>query len=110
MPKSLISIQDFSKDEILHILDVAREFEQNREQDFLKGKVIACLFFEPSTRTRLSFESAVNRLGARVIGFPDNRNTSQTQSSMRATEPTSIPPRHCWTSMPSRRHRGILRT
>ena len=79
MPKSLISIQDFSKDEILHILDVAREFEQNREQDFLKGKVIACLFFEPSTRTRLSFESAVNRLGARVIGFPDNRNTSQTK-------------------------------
>ena len=79
MPKSLISIQDFTKDEILHILDVAHEFEENREQDFLSGKVIACLFFEPSTRTRLSFETAVNRLGARVIGFPDNRNTSQTK-------------------------------
>lgn len=79
MPKSLISIQDFSKDEILHILEVAREFEENREQSFLSGKVIACLFFEPSTRTRLSFEAAVNRLGARVIGFPDNRNTSQTK-------------------------------
>ncbi|MDD6253857.1 MAG: aspartate carbamoyltransferase [Candidatus Cryptobacteroides sp.] len=76
MPKSLISIRDFSKDEILHILDVAKEFEQNREQNFLAGKVIACLFFEPSTRTRLSFEAAVNRLGARVIGFPDSRNTS----------------------------------
>lgn len=76
MPKSLISIGDFSKDEILHILDVAKEFEKNREQDFLAGKVIACLFFEPSTRTRLSFEAAVNRLGARVIGFPDSRNTS----------------------------------
>ena len=61
------------------ILDVAREFEDNREQNFLSGKVIACLFFEPSTRTRLSFEAAVNRLGARVIGFPDNRNTSQTK-------------------------------
>lgn len=79
MPKSLISIQDFSKDEILHILDVAQEFEANREQSFLAGKVVACLFFEPSTRTRLSFEAAVNRLGARVIGFPDNRNTSQTK-------------------------------
>ena len=76
MPKSLISIQDFSKEEILHILDVAKEFEANREQDFLSGKVIACLFFEPSTRTRLSFETAVNRLGARVIGFPDAKNTS----------------------------------
>lgn len=76
MPKSLISIGDFSKDEILHILDVAKEFEKNREQNFLAGKVIACLFFEPSTRTRLSFEAAVNRLGARVIGFPDSRNTS----------------------------------
>ena len=76
MPKNLISIQDFTKDEILHILQVAREFEADREQDFLRGKVIACLFFEPSTRTRLSFEAAVNRLGARVIGFPDARNTS----------------------------------
>lgn len=79
MPKSLISIQDLTKDEIIHILDVAREFEADREQNFLAGKVIACLFFEPSTRTRLSFESAINRLGARVIGFPDNRNTSQTK-------------------------------
>ena len=48
MPKSLISIRDFSKDEILHILDVAKEFEKNHEQNFLAGKVIACLFFEPS--------------------------------------------------------------
>ena len=79
MPKSLISIGDFSKDEILHVLEVAKEFEADREQNFLSGKVVACLFFEPSTRTRLSFEAAVNRLGARVIGFPDNRNTSQTK-------------------------------
>jgi aspartate carbamoyltransferase catalytic subunit len=76
MPKSLISIQDFTKDEILHVLEVAKEFEANREQNFLAGKVIACLFFEPSTRTRLSFETAVNRLGARVVGFSDTRNTS----------------------------------
>jgi len=78
-PKSLLSIQDFSKQEILHVLEAAKEFEKNREQDFLRGKVIACLFFEPSTRTRLSFEAAINRLGARVIGFPDNKNTSQSK-------------------------------
>lgn len=76
MPKSLISIHDFTKEEILHILDIAREFEQNKSQTLLQGKVIACIFFEPSTRTRLSFETAANRLGARVIGFSDAGNTS----------------------------------
>jgi aspartate carbamoyltransferase catalytic subunit len=76
MPKSLISIQDFTKDEILHILDVAAEFEKHKSQTILSDKVIACIFFEPSTRTRLSFETASNRLGARVIGFPDAGNTS----------------------------------
>lgn len=76
MSGNLISIQDFSKEEKLHVLEAAKEFETNREQNFLAGKVIACLFFEPSTRTRLSFEAAVNRLGARVIGFPDAKNTS----------------------------------
>lgn len=76
MPKSLISIQDFTKEEILHILEIAAEFEQNKSQTILSDKVIACIFFEPSTRTRLSFETASNRLGARVIGFPDARNTS----------------------------------
>ncbi len=76
MPKSLISIQDFTKEEILHILDVAEEFEKNKSQTFLSDKVIACIFFEPSTRTRLSFETASNRLGARVIGFSDAANTS----------------------------------
>lgn len=76
MPKSLISISDFTKEEMLHILDVAGEFEKNKSQNFLHDKVIACLFFEPSTRTRLSFETASNRLGARVIGFSDVANTS----------------------------------
>ncbi len=76
MPKSLISINDFSKEEILHILDIAAEFEQNKCQNFLSDKVVAAIFFEPSTRTRLSFETAANRLGARVIGFSDATNTS----------------------------------
>ena len=76
MKKSLISIQDFSKDEILKILELAKGFEKNTSQKLLDGKVIASLFFEPSTRTRLSFETAINRLGARVIGFSDASNTS----------------------------------
>ena len=77
--KSLISIWDFSKEEILHVLEIAKEFEQNKVQNFLEGKVIASLFFEPSTRTRLSFETAINRLGAKVIGFSDASNTSQSK-------------------------------
>ena len=74
--RSLVSINDFSKEEILQVLKLAEEFEQNPVQDILHGKVIATLFFEPSTRTRLSFESAVNRLGGRIIGFSDITSTS----------------------------------
>jgi aspartate carbamoyltransferase catalytic subunit len=74
--RSLISIDDFSKEEFIKILDMAEEFEKNPNQRILEGKVVATLFFEPSTRTRLSFESAVNRLGGRVIGFSDASSTS----------------------------------
>ena len=79
MPKSLISIHDLSKEEILHILDLAAQFEQGSASGLLDDKVIATIFFEPSTRTRLSFETAANRLGARVIGFSDAGNTSITK-------------------------------
>jgi len=61
--RSLVSIDDFTSDEVLKILDLAAEFEKNPVSRLLEGKVIATLFFEPSTRTRLSFESAINRLG-----------------------------------------------
>ncbi len=74
--KSLVSINDFSKEEQLRILDVAREFEQNPVQPILKNNVIASLFFEPSTRTRLSFESAINRLSGKIVGFSEASNTS----------------------------------
>lgn len=74
--RSLISITDFSKEEIIKIMDLADAFEKQVDQPLLRGKVIGSLFFEPSTRTRLSFESAINRLGARVIGFSDTANTS----------------------------------
>ena len=55
---------------------MAKKFEANPDQNLLNGKVIAVLFFEPSTRTRLSFESAIQRLGGRVIGFAEATNTS----------------------------------
>jgi aspartate carbamoyltransferase catalytic subunit len=77
--RSLISINDYTKEEILRVLDLAEEFEENPSQRLLDGKVVATLFFEPSTRTRLSFESAVNRLGGRIIGFSDSASSSATK-------------------------------
>ncbi len=74
--KSLVSINDFTKPEYLKLCDMAAEFEANPNQDILKGKVVAVLFFEPSTRTRLSFETAIQRLGGKVIGFTDAASSS----------------------------------
>ncbi len=74
--KSLISITDFSKEEYLKIMELSAKFEANPNQSLLKGKVIATLFFEPSTRTRLSFETAINRLGGKIIGFSDSNSSS----------------------------------
>jgi aspartate carbamoyltransferase catalytic subunit len=74
--KSLVSITDYSKEKILQILDKTASFEKNPNRKTLDGKIVATLFFEPSTRTRLSFETAVNRLGGRVIGFSDASTSS----------------------------------
>ena len=74
--RNLISISDYNKEEYLYILKLAEDFEKNPVQDVAKGKVVATLFFKPSTRTRLSFESAVCRMGAKVIGFSDASNSS----------------------------------
>ena len=74
--RSLVSIDDFTSDEVLKILDLAAEFEKNPVSRLLEGKVIATLFFEPSTRTRLSFESAINRLGGKIVGFSEAGATS----------------------------------
>ena len=68
-PNSLVSIDGLTKEQILDLLQTARYFEEHPNHKILDGKVVATLFFEPSTRTRLSFETAVNRLGGRVIGF-----------------------------------------
>lgn len=79
MKNSLVSISDYGKEEILEILDLASYFEANPNRRILEGKVVATLFFEPSTRTRLSFETAVNRLGGRVIGFSDAATSSSSK-------------------------------
>lgn len=71
-----VNIQTLNRDELLHLLEMAKEFEKYPNRELLKGKVVATLFYEPSTRTRLSFETAANRLGARVIGFTDAKVSS----------------------------------
>lgn len=74
--RDIISINDFSKEELLHILKLVRQFEQKPKNNLLKGKILAALFFEPSTRTRLSFVSAMEQLGGEVIGFSNANVTS----------------------------------
>ncbi len=71
-----ITIADLSRDDLMYLLSMADQFERHPNRELLKGKVVATLFFEPSTRTRLSFETAANRLGARVIGFSDAKASS----------------------------------
>ena len=77
--KSLVSINTLSREKILQLIQRAEEFEKNPNSKILDGKIVATLFFEPSTRTRLSFETAANRLGAKVIGFADPKITSGTK-------------------------------
>lgn len=74
-----VTIADLSKEKIMYLMNMAQAFEMHTNREILKGKVVATLFFEPSTRTRLSFETAANRLGARVIGFSDAKVTSATK-------------------------------
>ena len=72
--RHIISIKDFTKQELLHILKVAESIQQ--QGPVLKGKILATLFFEPSTRTRLSFEASAHKLGGAVIGFADASSSS----------------------------------
>jgi len=76
----VVTIQDLTDDDIVSILDQARELQPvargDERSDALAGKILATCFFEPSTRTRLSFETAMHRLGGDVIGFADPSGTS----------------------------------
>ncbi|MBQ0094200.1 MAG: aspartate carbamoyltransferase [Bacteroidaceae bacterium] len=77
--RSLISLEGLNREDILWLLNQAAKFEAEPNRKILDGKIVATLFFEPSTRTRLSFETAVNRLGGRVIGFSDAATTSSSK-------------------------------
>ena len=77
--RSLISLEGLDWEDILWLLGHAAKFEASPNSKILDGKIVATLFFEPSTRTRLSFETAVNRLGGRVIGFSDAATTSSSK-------------------------------
>jgi aspartate carbamoyltransferase catalytic subunit len=74
--RHVLSIADFSRDEIIHVLKVAQGVERLGRGDLLNGRLMATLFFEPSTRTRLSFEAAMLQQGGRVMGFSDASSTS----------------------------------
>ncbi len=76
--RDITSIEDFTREEINFILKTAKTMEPiaSRGSDKLKGKILANIFFEPSTRTRLSFESAMLKLGGNTIGFADAESTS----------------------------------
>lgn len=76
--RNLIDIQDFSTKEIDDLIKVANDIIAHRDKYSHKcdGKILATLFFEPSTRTRLSFESAMLRLGGKVLGFADANASS----------------------------------
>lgn len=76
---SLVSIAELSREKILYLMELAQEFELRPNRKLLDGRIVATLFFEPSTRTRLSFETAAHRLGASVIGFTDPKVTSSTK-------------------------------
>ncbi len=76
---SLVTIANHTKEKINYLIETAQEFEKRPNRNILEGKIVATLFFEPSTRTRLSFETAANRLGAKVIGFADPKITSGTK-------------------------------
>ncbi len=79
MKQSLVTIANLTREQIMYLIEMAQAFEQHPNRKILDGKVVATLFFEPSTRTRLSFETAANRLGARVIGFTDPKVTSSSK-------------------------------
>lgn len=74
--RDLISIDDLTKEEILYVFKIAKKFEKKVNPNLLRGKIVATLFFEPSTRTHQSFSSAAQRLGAGIIGFDDTESTS----------------------------------
>ena len=99
--KSLVSIDQCSKEDILRILDNARKFEENPNRKLLEGKVAATLFFEPSTRTRLSFEAAMYELGGNVLGFSEAQSSSAAKGESVADTAKTV---SCYADIIAMRH------
>jgi aspartate carbamoyltransferase catalytic subunit len=77
--RHVINLIDFTREDILHLLTFAGQIKKKSNPPLLQGKILASCFFEPSTRTRLSFESAMHRLGGSVIGFSEGLSTSSSK-------------------------------
>lgn len=77
--RDIISISELTRPEIELVLDTAKRLKEHPDHTLLKDRVIASCFFEASTRTRLSFETSIHRLGGQVIGFSDASNTSMSK-------------------------------
>lgn len=90
--RDLIGIEDFSKEEIDELIEVSKDIMSNRAKysEMCKGKILATLFFEPSTRTRLSFESAMLSLGGSVIGFSNASSSSTSKGESLADTITVV--------------------
>ncbi|HMA68836.1 MAG TPA: aspartate carbamoyltransferase [Candidatus Mcinerneyibacterium sp.] len=74
--KSIISLNDMKKEELLYLMDISKKIKEGKFSNFLEGKIVASLFFEPSTRTRLSFQSAIKYGGGKSIGFATSKSSS----------------------------------
>ncbi|AKZ65813.1 aspartate carbamoyltransferase [Candidatus Palibaumannia cicadellinicola] len=88
--KHIISINDFSRKELELVLHIAACLKVRQQPELLKNKIIASCFFEASTRTRLSFETAIYRLGASVVGFSDASNTSWSKKGETLADTISV--------------------
>lgn len=88
--KHIISINDLSREDLELVLRTAANLKAHPQPEVLKHKVIASCFFEASTRTRLSFETAMHRLGASVVGFADGNNTSLSKKGETLADTLSV--------------------
>ena len=100
---NLIGIEDISETEISELIDVAKDIIGNKEKylEKCKGKILATLFFEPSTRTRLSFESAMLSLGGQVLGFSSSDSSSTTKGETLADTIKTV---SCYSDVIAMRH------
>jgi len=106
--RNIISIRDFTKEEIMYILNTAKKFKQKPHPTLLKNKILASLFFEPSTRTRFSFESAMERLGGSVISLAEAKTSSSAKGEI-LSDAIKIVEKYCDVIAMRHSHEGSAR-